>query len=322
MVEFNRPEHRAVAAALRTMDHDLLSRCKCWFGGGTEIVLELGEYRLSKDMDFLCSDADGYREIRSLVASRGASALFGGDVRQERAFRSDQYGVRGIISVSGIPLRFEIVREGRIGLGGRSDLALGVPRLVEADRIAEKMLANADRCQDRSTACRDAVDLGMLALYRGPFPEASLEKAEHAYGDEVVQKISWVLERLSDDEERGRAATSLGMDRSLLDAAVRALAGEFRCLRPGAFSSLLVQVPLHPRRTHMVDAALDGQQIKIRQRPAVGDILGRLDNPLGPAVVSPGNQAYFLEDVRFVDVSEWHKAVSLRAAEANATLPR
>ncbi len=56
MVPFERPEHRAVATALRAMDHDLLTRCACWFGGGTEIVLDLGEYRLSKDIDFALLD--------------------------------------------------------------------------------------------------------------------------------------------------------------------------------------------------------------------------------------------------------------------------
>ena len=102
MVPFKRPEHRAVAAALRAMDHDLLTCCACWFGSGTEIVLGLGEYRLSKDIDFLCSDANGYREMRSLVLSHGTSALFSGGVREERVFKSDQYGIRGIISLSRI----------------------------------------------------------------------------------------------------------------------------------------------------------------------------------------------------------------------------
>jgi hypothetical protein len=227
MVPFKRPEHQAVATALRAMDHDLLMTCACWFGGGTEIVLDLGEYRLSKDIDFLCSDADGYRKMRSLVVSHGASALFQGIVRTERAFKSDQYGVRGIVSVQQFSLRFEIVREGRIALEGQPDRTLGVPRLVIADRIAEKMLANADRCQDRSTAYRDAIDLGMLALRRGPFPHAALAKAELAYGDDVLGKLRWVLDRLGEAEERRHASEALGMDPSLLDAAARALAAEF-----------------------------------------------------------------------------------------------
>jgi hypothetical protein len=196
MVDFKRPEHQAVATALKAMDHDRLVACQCWFGGGTEIVLDLGEYRLSKDLDFLCADADGYREMRSSVVAGGASALFGGHVREERAFRSDQYGVRGIISVQDIPLRFEIVREGRIGLEGHAHLALGVPRLTLADGITEELLSNADRCQDQSTAYRDAIDLGMLALYRGPFSAASLLKDERTYGDDVGRKLGWVLAQL------------------------------------------------------------------------------------------------------------------------------
>jgi len=227
MLQFNRPEHRAVATALRAMEHDLLMTCACWFGGGTEIVLDLGEYRLSKDIDFLCADADGYRKMRSLVVSRGAATLFGTAIREERAFRSDQYGIRGIVAVQDIPLRFEIVRESRIDLEGRADRTLGVPRLAITDRIAEKMLANADRCQDRSTAFRDAIDLGMLALHRGPFPDAALAKAERAYGEDVVRKLAWVLERLSDAEERRQTSAALGMDPSLLDSAVHALAAEF-----------------------------------------------------------------------------------------------
>ena len=103
MVPFKRPEHQAVATALRAMDHDLLMTCACWFGGGTEIVLDLGEYRLSKDIDFLCSDAGGYRKMRSLMVSQGASALFEDIVRTERAFKSDQYGIRGIVSVQEYP---------------------------------------------------------------------------------------------------------------------------------------------------------------------------------------------------------------------------
>jgi len=318
MVDFKRPEHQAVAAALRAMDHDLLLACKCWFGGGTEIVLDLGEYRLSKDIDFLCADADGYREMRGLAASHGASALFNGGVRQERAFRSDQYGIRGIIAVGDIPLRFEIIREGRIALEGQADTVLGVPRLILADRIAEKMLDNADRCQDRATAYRDAIDLGMLALYRGPFPAAALVKAEHAYGDDVGRKLMWVLDRLSLAEERRGASATLGMDARLLDAAVGALAGELRCLQPSAFPSDAAPVPPHPRETHRVDASLDGGLVSIRRRPKAGAGFGVLDNPSGPAVVSRTCATYFLDGVRIADERKWRETLSPRAADPGA----
>ena len=238
-MRFNRPEHQAVAAVLQAMDHDFLMNCGCWFGGGTEIVLDLGEYRLSKDIDFLCSDTNGYRTIRSAVTRQGAAGLFNSTVQQPRAFRTDQYGVRGIVSVNNIHLRFEVVREARIDLSGGPDYTLGVPRLSQTDRIAEKMLANADRCQDRSTGCRDAVDLGMLALRHGAFPEAALLKAEAAYGDDVMGKMRWVLDHLLDPEQRRHAAGILDMDPVLLDSAGHALRSEICRLRPAAFPSAL-----------------------------------------------------------------------------------
>jgi hypothetical protein len=235
MSDFKKPEHRAVGIALKSMDHALLVANQTWFAGGTEIVLDLGEYRLSKDIDFLCADSDGYRDMRSRVVSRGAAALFGAGVREERAARTDQYGIRGIISVGATSIRFEIVREGRITLEGRDDFRLGVPRLSNRDRITEKMLANADRCQDRATSYRDAVDLGMLAHRMGPFPDDALAKAERAYGDDILNKLSWVLERLADPAERGYASVALGMDLAVLTAAVVALRDEVRRLRPSIF---------------------------------------------------------------------------------------
>jgi hypothetical protein len=297
------------------MDHDLLVTCKCWFGGGTEIVLDLGEYRQSRDMDFLCADADGYREMRTLAVAKGASGIFAKDVRAEREFKADQYGIRGIVSVRGVPLRFEIVREGRISLEGHPDFALGVPRLTLADRIAEKLLANADRCQDRSTAYRDAADLGMLALHRGPFSEISLSKAERAYGDDVGRKLAWVLERLSLAEERVNASATLAMDAGLLSTAARALSGELRCLRPGWFPPQAARVPPHPRQTHMVDASLDGRQVEIRLRPNVGGVPGKLDNPLGPAVVSNNREAYWLDGVQLPSAQKWQDLLALRVED-------
>ena len=46
---------------LSNLGRTFLEQCHCYFGGGTRIVLELGEYRESKGIDFLCSSRDGYR---------------------------------------------------------------------------------------------------------------------------------------------------------------------------------------------------------------------------------------------------------------------
>ena len=228
-----RPEHLAVIGALRALDADLLRRCQCWFGGGTAIVLALGEYRLSKDIDFLCADVDGYRDIRSRVVSGGTQALFDQSVRTIREFRSDQYGIRGIVAVDAIPLRFGIVREARIDLQGQTNPRLGVPELSPADQIAEKLLANADRGRDRASSYRDAIDLGMIARHRGPFPDAAWQKTARAYGAEIERQLEWVVTRLSDSQERQFVSDTLDMPMAQVQDAVDALTNEYRRRVPG-----------------------------------------------------------------------------------------
>jgi hypothetical protein len=110
-LSFVRPEHAVIADALRRMNHRLLLDTRCWFGGGTAIVLRHGEYRRSLDVDFLCSDADGYRVLRNAFVADGPSALFARDVRSVRDVRTDQYGIRAFLEHRGQPIKFEIVRE-------------------------------------------------------------------------------------------------------------------------------------------------------------------------------------------------------------------
>ncbi len=64
---FRRPWHRLVARVLSTLNPALLASARCYFGGGTRIVMELDEFRESVDIDFLCSDRMGYRRLRNVV---------------------------------------------------------------------------------------------------------------------------------------------------------------------------------------------------------------------------------------------------------------
>ncbi len=66
---FIRLEHKNISEVLAGMNQDRLLENKCFFGGGTAIVLKLDEYRLSLDIDFLCDQTDGYREIRNALVS-------------------------------------------------------------------------------------------------------------------------------------------------------------------------------------------------------------------------------------------------------------
>src|SRR5262245_34174997 len=68
---FRRPAHRRVLALLEGLDAELLARSGFLFGGGTRIALELDEYRESQDVDFLCSRAEGYSELRFRASQQG-----------------------------------------------------------------------------------------------------------------------------------------------------------------------------------------------------------------------------------------------------------
>lgn len=219
---FRHPEHAAVVAMLGTMDASYLERTRCYFGGGTAVVLQNGEYRISRDVDFLCADRDGYRELRIAAVRDGARAFLGGDVETVRPFVADQYGIRGIVALHGQRVRFEIVREGRVELEAMLDARLGVPVLTTGDQVCETLMANADRCLDRALAYRDATDLGYLVRADGSLPAAAVAKAEAAYGEDIRRNVAAVLERLGRDEEARHAAAVLSMaPEAIRDAAAR-----------------------------------------------------------------------------------------------------
>ena len=65
-----RPHHQRVLNLLNSLSAELLETTACYFGGGTRIILELDEYRESLDVDFLCANQDGYRELRNQVSNQ------------------------------------------------------------------------------------------------------------------------------------------------------------------------------------------------------------------------------------------------------------
>ncbi len=235
VMEFKRTDHNKIAGLLRNMNAEFLLESRCWFGGGTAIVLTHGEYRRSLDLDFLCSDTDGYRNIRNAVFDHGLPALFWGEVRQLRDIRSDAYGVRTLVEFEGLAVKFEIVREARVMLTGALSSDLKVPLLGAVDMFAEKLLANADRCFDRAVAYRDAIDLGRLADTNGGIiPPAAIEKAEAAYGQDIARKAVGILNHLMNESEIAYAADALDMEAGVAEAAIDAFRDAARRAWPDA----------------------------------------------------------------------------------------
>lgn len=220
-MHFIRPEHEIIAEMLTSMDSGFLLDCECWFGGGTAIVLKLGEYRKSLDLGFLCASREGYRQLREGFFDHGIRAVFPEPVQMLREVRTDTYGIRMIVGLHGQPIRFEIVNEPRIELRGAYDPDLKVPTLLPESLFAEKLLANADRCQDRAVAYRDAIDLGRLVETYEAIPDTAVKAAEGAYGKDIARFMAWVLNRLRDRNEIRYAAEALDMD---FDAAAGAVA--------------------------------------------------------------------------------------------------
>ncbi|MFV2089769.1 MAG: nucleotidyl transferase AbiEii/AbiGii toxin family protein [Pseudomonadales bacterium] len=210
MPDLKRNRHQLVWSVLKALNAPLLLDLKCYFGGGTRIVLELNEYRESMDVDFLCSDRTGYRELRGMISQSSFGDIFKGDYQLMRDIRADMYGIRTFLLVDGQPLKIEIISEGRIELGGSQMKPFPLAVLDHSSCIAEKFMANTDRGRDKSTQSRDLVDLAFMAA---SWPEremfTGLSAAQEAYGHTVYRELNESLNRLEHSAYRQQCVAEL-----------------------------------------------------------------------------------------------------------------
>lgn len=225
---FERPHHQRIATILRSMNSDLLMRAKCYFGGGTAIALKLGEYRESIDIDFLCSDREGYRLLRNAITPPTLGAVLRKPVKHLRDVRTQRDKISTFLEVDDLPIRVELILEGRIEISGSLDPDLAVPVLQRDDMYAEKLLANADRALDRSQMSRDLIDLAMMIDAWGPIPAAALDKAEAAYGKSVPDAFERGLTLLRDSRYREESLQAMNMAPSLGNTIVATLDAQLR----------------------------------------------------------------------------------------------
>jgi hypothetical protein len=227
MSEPARARHRTVLAALRALDAEFLARAECFFGGGTRIVLALGEYRESADVDFLCARREGYRALRSAVSGASLGRIARGPLKLAREVVADRYGIRTFLDVGGEKLKLEIILEGRIDLTGGAVDGLPVAALDAASCCAEKFLANADRWADESALGRDVIDLAFMAARWGREPlRVGLVAATAAYGKAAAGDAKRAARRMLERADwRRRCVTTLSVsDTRTLLAGLRAVA--------------------------------------------------------------------------------------------------
>ena len=219
---YKRPHHQRIAKVLETFDCDVLNNTKCFFGGGTAIVLLLDEYRESVDIDFLCSSNDGYRLLRNTV-SNDLGSLLKSPLKHLREVRADRDAIRTVLEIDGQPIKVEFLKEGNSPVTGDINVAFGVPTLSRVDMFTQKLLANADRGMDKSSSSRDIIDLAMMVHKWGGIPRESLDKAYAAYGPCVTRGVFNSIELTQDRKYLSDCLDRMKMDVSLLDVITSAL---------------------------------------------------------------------------------------------------
>ncbi|MBK7461445.1 MAG: nucleotidyl transferase AbiEii/AbiGii toxin family protein [Betaproteobacteria bacterium] len=228
---FERPHHRRIARVLAALDGDLLREANCLFGGGTAMALRFGEYRESVDMDFLVSDLSSYRRLRQLLTGEaGFAGLLrrdGEKFRLAREVRADQYGIRTTLLVDDLPIKFEIVLEGRIEIEAATgkDQVCGISTLTALDMATSKLLANSDRWSDDAVFSRDVIDLAMMSPSL-PLLRKALLKAQGAYGEAIARDLERAIERLQNRQdwlERCMLVMAISLPKAALWSKIRAL---------------------------------------------------------------------------------------------------
>ena len=216
MSKFARPQHELVLRILSMLDAAFLEDAQCYFGGGTRVVMSLGEYRESADIDLLCADRSGYRALRSAVKRDTLGRIAQARVVLAREVIADRYGIRTFIEIRGQKIKFEIIHEGRIDISGISEAAYPVAVLDPVSCFAEKFLANADRWMDESTLNRDIVDLAfMIVGWDRSAAGAGRRIATNAYGKVVTDSVRKAAKKLHDHKDYfRRCVAGLGISDS------------------------------------------------------------------------------------------------------------
>jgi Nucleotidyl transferase AbiEii toxin, Type IV TA system len=179
-MDFQIDHHQLIHRILEGLNCEFLSECRAYFGGGTLISLDLGEYHTSNDIDclgrchereirsarlrFICALGGNYRKLRNAISDPNPRILLKDNSTLEiERFTADQYGIRMAIVVDGLPIKTEIIAEARFELDSpRQTTWSPVECLSISDCFTSKLLANADRYADPSVHSRDLIDLAFL----------------------------------------------------------------------------------------------------------------------------------------------------------------
>lgn len=212
---FDHSHHQKIHLILDSLNPAIFKEIGAYFGGGTLITLLNGEYRWSKDIDFICPVGPGYRRLREIVSDGyfRPHVFFSSTDNLEfpREMKADQYGVRFLVIADQTPIKFEIIAEARMELNIPVILDwIPVPTLDHDDQCSEKLLANSDRWADTSVESRDLIDLAILR-HKGAISEAAIAKAKNAYP--VIPELKKALHKfIENDQYRNKCFLALEIE--------------------------------------------------------------------------------------------------------------
>ena len=194
--------------ALAIFNKDFLRKNHVLVGGDTRIVMELGQYRESGNIDFLCLDTQSFRAVRAQVSTTSLGEITTNPFELAREVICDQYGIRTVISINGISLTVAIKNL----TGFRLKKAIKAPFPAECiDRSScyiTKILSLTDG--GMAPAKTDFIDLLMMFHQWGAPPQEVWAEVDRHYGTTSKQKLLCELKGfITNPEQVFAAATRL-----------------------------------------------------------------------------------------------------------------
>ncbi len=216
--DFKRARHHAIAQVLAHFDAAFLAKYGIGFGGGTRIAMELGEYRESLDIDFICPSTSSYRAVRQVVSTSDLGSLLNSPLTLLREIRMDRYGIRTAIEHSGLSIKLEFLAFEDWNLPSAQHELFAVPVLDQSACFTTKLTAACDR--GFAHPFKDVIDLMAMISRWGAAPPDAVQEAERHYGPNLMATVARVIEQVRglDGPKQADVVTALALDPAFFES--------------------------------------------------------------------------------------------------------
>ena len=223
----------SINTVIEQLDKNLFVERQIVLGGGALIGLKyqqlrtllrsrvcfanLDAVRPCSDLDFLVSPKN-FQQLRAGIS--GGQSIF----RRQEGFRAsepriDRYGIRYPLFIERgdreTALKLEIIADYNLEID-KPETYNDLPCLNLVDRLAAKLMANADRWGDDSTFSRDLIDLAIIANARNSLPKKAYLKSELVYPDAITALKEALIKFQSFPERREKCYEALQISRAEL----------------------------------------------------------------------------------------------------------